>query len=435
MKLKINKACDLSSISVFPPHARRSSATPTGLHAQQFRSQPSQQSFSQGLSSQQGMFSQLSQSSLDEVLTNDQRVCSQERENTMKKVPCVPQHSYPREESQMPISRSSTNLIRKWNPTSASDQRCQISEELERRIGMMETSLNRFGIILDSIQSDVIQVNKGTKEVMLEVEGISQKLVAHGTSLQQLMNKGNEDIKASLDGGLKSLSDQLGKDGHEEKFKEILLVLSTLPVQTEASLLKLQNKLSNLLAKKMQALEIISLFPMSSRLNSLKSPNQKCELANVLSPKALAKSLKNPNKKCQMAIVPAQKVTVRRAISQRKPKPLKNSIVPPEVSVQAIQVPKVEMGGWKSVKKERLMKEVVSSENHKKKEVSSSVQAKEFRIIIDSDEEIDGGFSCLINEKGTDIGTELIQDVKEETDRILRKARKRRRYNNPIIID
>ncbi|XP_031275855.1 protein PAIR1 [Pistacia vera] len=423
MKLKINKACDLSSISVFPPHARRSSATPTGLHAQQFRSQPSQQSFSQGLSSQQGMFSQLSQSSLDEVLTNDQRVCSQERENTMKKVPCVPQHSYPREESQMPISRSSTNLIRKWNPTSASDQRCQISEELERRIGMMETSLNRFGMILDSIQSDVIQVNKGTKEVMLEVEGISQKLVAHDISLQQLMKKGNEDIKASLDGGLKSLSDQLGKDAHEEKLKEILLVLSTFPVQTEASLLKLQNKLSNLLAKKMQALAC----------SSLKSPNQKCELANILSPKALAASLKNPNKKCQMAIVPAQKVTVRRAISQRKPKPLKNSIVPPEVSVQAIQVPKVEMGGWKSVKKERLMKEKVSSENHKKKKVSSSVQAKECRIIIDSDEEIDGGFSCLINEKGT--GTELIQDVKEETDRILRKARKRRRYNNPIIID
>lgn len=46
----------------------------------------------------------------------------------------------------------------------------QISEELERRIGMMETSLNRFGMILDSVQSDVMQVNRGTKEVMLEGE-------------------------------------------------------------------------------------------------------------------------------------------------------------------------------------------------------------------------------------------------------------------------
>lgn len=69
-------------------------------------------------------------------------------------------------------------------------------------------------------------------------------------------NKGNEDIKASLDGCLKSLSDQFGK-AYEEKFKEILLVFSTLPVQTEASLLKLQNKLCNFLDEKLQACMIL----------------------------------------------------------------------------------------------------------------------------------------------------------------------------------
>ena len=53
---------------------RRSSAVPTGPNAQasQLQSQQSQQSFSQGLSSQHGMFSQLSQNSLNEALTNDQ---------------------------------------------------------------------------------------------------------------------------------------------------------------------------------------------------------------------------------------------------------------------------------------------------------------------------------------------------------------------------
>lgn len=35
---------------------------------------------------------------------------------------------------------------------------------------MMETSLNKFGMILDSVQSDVMQVNKGIKEVSLESE-------------------------------------------------------------------------------------------------------------------------------------------------------------------------------------------------------------------------------------------------------------------------
>ncbi|GMP61443.1 hypothetical protein CsSME_00023907 [Camellia sinensis var. sinensis] len=80
MKLKINKACDLSSISVLPPHARRSSNVQSGPEslvfgknqASQLRSQPSQQSFSQGVSSQHGTFSQLSQNSLDEFVTNDQ---------------------------------------------------------------------------------------------------------------------------------------------------------------------------------------------------------------------------------------------------------------------------------------------------------------------------------------------------------------------------
>lgn len=35
---------------------------------------------------------------------------------------------------------------------------------------MMETSLSRFAMILDSVQSDVMQVNKGTKEVSMESE-------------------------------------------------------------------------------------------------------------------------------------------------------------------------------------------------------------------------------------------------------------------------
>lgn len=51
---------------------RRSNAMPTGPQASQLQSQASQQSFSQGISSQHGMFSQLSQNSLNEILTNDQ---------------------------------------------------------------------------------------------------------------------------------------------------------------------------------------------------------------------------------------------------------------------------------------------------------------------------------------------------------------------------
>lgn len=104
----------------------------------------------------------------------------------MKKIACLPPIGYMREESQMPISRSSTNLMRKWSSTSAADHQCQISEELERSIGVMETSLNRFGMVLDSVQSDIMHVNKGTKEALMEMEGIRQKLIAND-NLMQLM--------------------------------------------------------------------------------------------------------------------------------------------------------------------------------------------------------------------------------------------------------
>ncbi|KAK9951669.1 hypothetical protein M0R45_007105 [Rubus argutus] len=76
---------------------RRSNSVPHGPQVSQLqiRSQPSEQSFSQGLSSQYGMFSQLSQTSLDAL--TDQR--SQERENSVKKIACLPPISHAREES------------------------------------------------------------------------------------------------------------------------------------------------------------------------------------------------------------------------------------------------------------------------------------------------------------------------------------------------
>ncbi|KAK4411400.1 putative recombination initiation defects 3 [Sesamum angolense] len=191
MKMKINKACDLSSISVLPPQTRRRpSMVSSGLEsslifprsqvASQLRPQQPQQSqltLSQGVSSQHGLFSQFSQNSQDEILTNED----------LKK-----------------------EKIRLGG---------QVSEELERRIGMIETSLSRFSMILDSIQSDIVQVNKATKEVALESEyttclhckkpkiqlAIRFKLIK--TIIDQ--SKGQQDIKTCLDTGLNSLSGEI----------------------------------------------------------------------------------------------------------------------------------------------------------------------------------------------------------------------------------
>ncbi|KAH9787858.1 putative recombination initiation defects 3 [Citrus sinensis] len=398
MKLKINKATDLSSISVLPPHARRS----FGPQPSQLRSQPSQsqQSFSQGPSSQLGMFSQLSQSSLDEVLTNEQRVSSQERENTVKKFSCLPPGSYTREDSQTPI-RCSTNVVRKWNPASAPDQRCQVSEELERRLGLMETSLNRIGINLDSVQSDIMQLR-----------------YCH-------QNKGQEDIKTGLDGGLKSLSDQLGKDIYEDKFKEIFLELSSLPKKIEASLLKLQNELFSFLTEQMKASQISQ---NAFKFVNLQRHGHPATFVPSKKPRgrpvSSQKKLRAPKKCVKLKLLTVGFCAVKLA-------------VPPEANVPEIQVANVDMGGWTFVKKElATLKKGMASEKRKQKGVSCVGQAKECIITIDSDEDINGGFSCLINEKETGNKNKLIHDEKEATERILRKARRRKRkYDNAIIIN
>ncbi|KAL9253041.1 putative recombination initiation defects 3 [Drosera capensis] len=222
MKLKINKACDLNSISVLPPHSRSSGLGPAssvlgGNGSSQIRSQPSQQSFSQGLSSQHGMFSQLSQNSLNEVITNDQRFCSQERDNLVKKIACPPPVSYTREESQMPVSLTSSNFMRKWTSTSAPEHKCQTNEDLDHRIATIEM----FGIILDSVQSDVMQISKGTKGISLELESLRQKLMVHEDSIH-VLSRGEEDIRTSLDLGFKSVMEQLGKNANQDKWQETL---------------------------------------------------------------------------------------------------------------------------------------------------------------------------------------------------------------------
>ncbi|KAM6601122.1 hypothetical protein CsatA_020731 [Cannabis sativa] len=416
MKLKINKASDLSSISTLSPQTRRSN-TATHAHGpqtSQLRSQPSQQSFSRGLSShsQLGVFSQ---SSLDDVLTIDQfsahRFSSEERD--VKRTVCLPPTSHTREESQVPVSRSSTSLPRKWTSSSLSDHKWQISEELEHRIGMMETSLNRFGMILDSVQSDVMQANKGTKEVLLETEGIRQKLMVQD-NLLQLMNKGQEDIKASLEAGFKSTSDQVNKHAYQDKFQDIFSVLSTLPEKIEAFIQKSQNEFCNSLPKEMQATAL-------------------------------------PDRKDQVApIPPPNKITTRSAARQEKLQQIMKfqeirnnctdfgSAASPKVSAQPIvAVPKTEAGGWKSVKSEKnTLTNTTANKMHKQIGASPLHKERQCRIIIESDEEIDRGFSCLFKENESDLGNCLIDEVEEETKRILRKARRRKRQCcNTILIN
>ncbi|XP_074279872.1 putative recombination initiation defects 3 [Silene latifolia] len=385
MKLKMNKACDLNSISVLPPHTRRSSMT----MAQQSRSQASQQSFSQGVSSQQNaMFSQLSQNALDEMLTDNQRFGSQDKDNSVKRVSCLAPASYPREESQLPMSMSSANLTRRWSSTSLPDQKCQLSGELEHKVATMETLLSRLGMILDSVQADVMQVNKGTKELSLSVEGIRQKSIAHDDSLH-ILNRGQEEIRTSLDAGLRSINNQLSRITPQEKMQEMMSKVMTLLEQMEANVREQTEDLSKCFSEDLQTI-----------ICSLKSLNQKHLPLAILPPK-----------------VTGGDCSSQRPLFRRESEPLK-------ISKQGHLAPKIELG-WTTVKAEQgaLSNQYGNScRNLLQRRISPL--ARQQGIVFSLDEESDEDFSCFIIEKELDN-----HRVDEEADRILKRARRKRKQS------
>ncbi|CAH9096647.1 unnamed protein product [Cuscuta europaea] len=258
MKLNINKACDLGSISVLPLHSRRTSVGPTGAETSVFgkiqnaplRPQPSQQSLSQGISSQPAFFSQFSQNSLDDIVTSEQRFDSQEKDSTGRRTSCLPLTNFSKEDSQLQLPRNSTNYMHK---RSAHEFRCQISEELEHRIGVIETSLNRFGMILDSIQSDVIQVKREIKEMSSGTESLWKKLVAHDEAVQMMSSSGQENIKACLEGLSKSMSEELRRNLPQEHFIEKSSVVSVLPDTIETCVAKLRDDIKKSLMEEIHA--------------------------------------------------------------------------------------------------------------------------------------------------------------------------------------
>lgn len=402
MKLNINKACDLSSISVLPPHARRSSVGQTGaetsvfgkIQTAQFRSQQSQQSFSQGVSSQPGMFSQFSQNSLDEIATSEQRFDSQEKENSARRTSCLPLINHTKEESQLQLPRNSTNYMHK---RSANDSRCQISEQLEHRIGVMETSLNRLGMILDSIQSDIIQVKRGIKEMSSGTESLWKKLVAHNEAVQ-LMSSGQENIKASFEGLSKSMSEELRRNLPQEHLKEISTVVSTLPEKIETCIVKLRDDLKKSLMEEIQAVA-----------HSMKAPSQKFAVAA-----SQPEVINNP-----IALLDLQYLNAEKHGNEQTP-----------------SLPKIEMGSWNSARDKPANRNGINSKQRLNGDLSYVQQETQHKVTVGLEEDSDEGFSCLLNDQGSGSVKYTMDDSKEDIKRMLRKARRRKRKHcNTVIID
>ncbi|KAF3610342.1 hypothetical protein DY000_02044118, partial [Brassica cretica] len=356
----------------------------------------------------QGPSSQMTQSSVDQLY--DQRFTCQERDLSLKKNSFLAPVNHKRDDTQMLSSRPSSG---RWSSVSLGDSKSQISEE---RFGMMETSLSKFGMMLDSIQSDFIQANRGTKQVFLETERLHQKLILHDTSLQQLI-KEQTDVKPSLDGAVKSILEELTKSPNQEK---IALMLTAIPEQVETSLQKIQSEIFHKLTGEIQVLASLKMTEPVIAQEVPTAPQVKKSKENLHEQRGPAAKLQSS------AFCDA-------ILKTKQPQLHRNPDKTSARNVKTFLSPKTQVGCWKTVKPaQRTLKN--NAARKQVKPVGDRTQFEECSIVIDSDEDMDEGFSCLL--KGNTKGASFEWDAEKETERLLKTARRtRRKFGNPIIIN
>ncbi|KAJ1299206.1 hypothetical protein BS78_01G514200 [Paspalum vaginatum] len=348
MKLKINKACDLGSISVLPPRrtggsagvaasqgagssaavamgsqqsisafsqGAGGSAAATAMGSQQPRSQQSFSAFSQGAVGSGGgssllhSQSQLSQGSLDENILSlhlasparDQRFgLRDDSSNKMRSVP-VSSVSCVREESQLQLAKTSTNPVHRWNPP-LPDSRCQVpTEDIERKLQHLASSVHKMGMVLDSVQNDGMQLNRAMKEASLDSSSIQQKIVVLDNSLQKII-KGQDDLKALVESSTKSIADQLSiLNSHSNKLDEVSSTLSAWPKQIESDLRQLQGDILRNFTKEMEGV-VRDIRSLNSRPAAIQMPTDQ---SGTTKEKPLMNQLPVPNERPQVNQKPA----------------------------------------------------------------------------------------------------------------------------------
>ncbi|KAF0932811.1 hypothetical protein E2562_012144 [Oryza meyeriana var. granulata] len=516
MKLKINKACDIASISVLPPrrtgrgggggmNAHASAAA--GAVAPQPRSQSlSQQSFSQGgcsggaslLHSQ----SQLSQASLDENLlslqlpspSRDQRFGL--HDDSSKRMSALPASaaSCVREESQLQLTKVPSNPMHRWNPSIA-DTRCQVAnEDVERKFQHLASSVHKMGMVVDSVQSDVMQLNRAMKEASLDSGSIRQKVVLLESSIQQLL-KGQDDLKALFESSTKGNPDQTSVlNSHTSKLNEMSSTLSTLQTQIQADIRQVQGDIFRVFTKEMEgmvrAIRSLNGRPAAMQMvadqshnanerllrNQIpvangKSPVNQTLIANgrpqvnqtpVLNGRSLVNQLPVANRRPEMNQLPVANgwiqmnqtpVAAERSPMNQAPvangRPRMNQIpITKELPVQLVYhakvtdlKPKLEQGKVKAAPQKSFpssyYRVAPKQEEVAIRKVNPQVPAKKapVSIIIESDDDSEGRASCVILK--TETGSKEWRVTKQGTEEgleILRRARKRRRREMQSIV-
>ncbi|KAM3373195.1 hypothetical protein ACQJBY_019906 [Aegilops geniculata] len=151
---------------------------------------------------------------------------------------------------QQPVIIPSSTTLR-WNP-SPTDTRCRGNEDAECRFQQLSGSVHKVAMVLDSVQTDVIQLNRTMKDASLESGGVQQKFDLLEDTLQKII-KGQNDLKVLAENSTKSNSDQLNViNSHTSKLNEMSLVVSVCPKQVRADLRELHGDIFRVLTKDME---------------------------------------------------------------------------------------------------------------------------------------------------------------------------------------
>ncbi|KAF7051344.1 hypothetical protein CFC21_059587 [Triticum aestivum] len=205
--------------------------------------------------------SQLSQASLDANLLSllsqaparDQRFALQQ--DSSKRTSSYPASSAScvREESQLQLTKIPTNPIHRWSP-SLPDSRCQVNEEVERKFQHLASSVHKMGMILDSVQNDVMQLNRAMKEASLDSGSIQKKFALLEDSLKQIL-KEQDDLKAVVEEITESNPDQLSVlNSLASKQDEMSSLLSVLPNHVQGELGQLKADIFRTFSKEMEGM-------------------------------------------------------------------------------------------------------------------------------------------------------------------------------------
>ncbi|KAM3316703.1 hypothetical protein ACQJBY_034694 [Aegilops geniculata] len=221
--------------------------------------------------------SQLSQASLDANLLTLLSQAPARDQDSSKRTSSYPASSAScvREESQLQLTKIPTNPIHRWSP-SLLDSRCQVNEEVERKFQHLASSVHKMGMILDSVQNDVMQLNRAMKEASLDSGSIQKKFVLLEDSLKQIL-KGQDDLKALLEGITESNPDQLSVlNSLASKQDEMSSCLSVLPNHVQRELGQLKGDIFRIFSKEMEVM-VRAVRCVDTRLDQMQMlANQSC---------------------------------------------------------------------------------------------------------------------------------------------------------------